>query len=197
MNTKILITAQIKINAHYLIIKLKDSIILKNIRLNSAFITQKNSINAIMVIIVPLLIHLKIWKLDWFIQWKRIKITIYTTLRQNGVLLSLSITKPNVIMLIIGKTLEENLTYLIMIQQFYVIIGKEILLSWSMKKVAFWKHHVKNVMDGKNKNFILKIIKLNHVKIKNVIRINNAHSTIASMKKEKFLPKTKYKKFLE
>jgi hypothetical protein len=58
-------------------------------------------------------------------------------------------------MLIIGKILEENQIYLIMILKFYVTNGKVAHLYVDMMKVVFTKQPVLIVMAGKKWNFTL------------------------------------------
>lgn len=105
-------------------------------------------------------------------------------LRLSGVLLILIITKLNVIMLIIGKILEENLIFLIIIHKSYVRIGKLVLLLVNMRKVVYFKLLVKNAMVGKNRNIIHTIIKQNHAKIRNVMGDINVLFIIAIRKGE-------------
>jgi hypothetical protein len=100
--------------------------------------------------------------------------------RQSGAHLTRNITKLNVITLIIGKILEENLIFSISMQWSYAKIGKLVLLLLSMRKDVNYRLLVSNPMVGRNMNIILLIIRQKHAKTKNVALIWNVHSSMVT-----------------
>lgn len=86
-------------------------------------------------------------------------ISICSILKLNGVHSIRNITKHNAIMLIIGKTSEENPISSVITLLIYVLTGKLVHLSASMRKVAFFKLHALDATVGKNKNIILSTIR--------------------------------------
>lgn len=98
----------------------------------------------------------------------------------------MNITKPNVIMLIIGRISDENLTFLTMIHSFCAKIGKGRTSLLGMTKDASFSVHANTVMAGKNKSIILCATRPNHVKKKSVSKISNAPFITTIMIKGKY-----------
>jgi hypothetical protein len=92
------------------------------------------------------------------------KISTCFILKLNGALSIKSITKPNASTLTIGKTIEENQTFLTTAARLFVQIGKrEHLFPSTMKAALIWQV-VSIVMDGKNRNIIQCFTEHCHVK---------------------------------
>lgn len=90
---------------------------------------------------------------------------ICITIRLNSVPSIKNTINLNVFTVIIGKTLEENLTSFNMTISIYAKTGELELLLLSMQMDAKIWLVVSIVMDGKNKTIILWSIKLSHVQI--------------------------------
>lgn len=140
----------------WLIIKLKDCIMRKNTKLNSAQSFPNIYIFVTMESIVHSLTQLGTSKQELSILWLKIWISICSFLRLSGAHLIRNTTRLNVIMLTIGRILEENLifTQTISIARF-VKIGKLGPSLASMKKDAIYRHPATSLMDGRSKNITL------------------------------------------
>ncbi len=109
-----------------LIIMLKCYIDLSNIKANSVKNIQAKLLNVNMESIAVLLIVYKKYRCPWFILYKKIMIFISFTSKPSFVLLTnLNMIEVNVNIVIIGKTIEENLKIIYIIWK-SVQIGKEI-----------------------------------------------------------------------
>jgi len=86
------------------------------------------------------------------------------TSRQNGVLSTRNTTRLSAIMLIIGRISEGSHISSSTMCMNFALTGRLGLLSASMKKDAFFKLLVQDLMVGKSKNITLRFIKLNLVK---------------------------------
>lgn len=104
--------------------------------------------------------------------------SICSTSKQSGVLSTKNTIKLSVTMLTIGKISEENHNCLTIMPMNFVKIGKLALLSVSMKKAVYCKHHAYNVMVGKNRNIIHLTTKQSSVKKRIVQPIWNVHFII-------------------
>ena len=111
-------------------------------------------------------------------------ISICFTLRQSGVHSTKNITKPNVIMLTIGKISEGSPIYSTTTPSICAKIGKQELLLVSMRKGAFYSLHAPEVMAGRSRNIIHLLTKQNLAKIRNAEEVGNASTTTVRLTEE-------------
>ena len=132
----------------------KGCTISRDIRQDSAQLSQRGFIIVTMENFVPLHIRFLILELGLFIQWQKMLTSIFSTTRLNGVPITKNTTRHFVIMLIIGKILEEIHCYSTMIKMKCVLIGRLVPLLLNMKRDVIIRLHAKSPMDGKKKNII-------------------------------------------
>ena len=153
-NSKKLTNVPRLVLALWLTIRLRDFITSKNIR--PSFVL--NFLNTYTTVNMETIVHLHIrWetlRLELFILCRRMLIFTCFISKQNGAHLTKNTTKLSVIMLIIGRILEESHTFSITVLVSCVQTGKQVHLLANMKRAAHYRQHVWNLIARKNKNII-------------------------------------------